>query len=422
MAGGVAQALPAQTPAESGHLTVRPYEMATATQTTRTGEFPLDSLLGNLIYVPERCAGTRRCPLLIGMFGDTPSNVIFSLREVADEYGIIVLAPNPAIGVGWSVPDPRFPNSTEPSAQPDQKMIDNAALKNVDAALKQVLQRFAIAPDKIALLGRCAGGPASSVWGGDNLEVFSRILAVSGGYPPTATVKPPNKTTEFFLDAGLLESYGNFRTAQELRRAGHRVKHVLGLRGHEHQREDYAFIARWLQESWATPDPAARSAPSIVADPLPLLTPEAVVQMTAFWENFMREPDSIKTTARQAYLREVVVPIGEERPSVVMVDMAALAAKYPSVSAGLKKAGLTARQHDAYRVALISASVARDVTHKVSPTDSAAAVKYHTFIEWRNTPVIVVEATSVLGKNMAFMEAHSNELEALAATNMWNTP
>jgi len=36
-----------------------------------------------------------------------------------------------------------------------------------------------------------------------------------------------------------------------------------------------------------------------------------------------------------------------------MTDMAALAAQYPSVAADLKNAGLTADEHDAYRMSLL---------------------------------------------------------------------
>jgi hypothetical protein len=55
--------------------------------------------------------------------------------------------------------------------------------------------------------------------------------------------------------------------------------------------------------------------PQVVADPLPILTTEALAHMTAFWTRFQQEPESIKTTARRAHLREASVPVGEERPS-----------------------------------------------------------------------------------------------------------
>jgi hypothetical protein len=176
------------------------------------------------------------------------------------------------------------------------------------------------------------------------------------------------------------------------------VRTRINLRGHEDQAEDYEFFGRWLHESWATPDPAARPTPPVGADPVPLLTREALAQLTAFWVAFQQEPDSIRTTARWAHLREVTVTVGEERPSVVLVDMPALAAQYPSVAAALKQAGLTAQQHDAYRIALISGIVTK--------AELAGAV----------------EPTSVVGKNIAFLGAHQEELKALEATRIWRTP
>ncbi len=375
--------MPFKDPSVVTRLSVRPHEMATGTRTDRAGEHTLDSLENYLVYVPQQCVGTRRCPLVVFLHGAAShaGNVMKIQRPVADKYGMIVFAPS-SPSMAWTAAE------------------ELTNRKNVDAGLKQILQKFAIDPNKIALIGRCNGGPSSSIWGGDNLDIFSRILPISAGYPPTAGVDAPNTTAEFFLDAGYLESEGNFQAARELRQAGHRVKHVVGFRGHMDQAEDYDFVGRWLQESWATPNPAARTAPSVVANPLPLLTTDVVTQMTTFWNSFQQEPDSIRTTARWAHLREVIVPIGEERPSTVMVDMPALAAKYPTVAAALKAAGLTAQQHEAYRVALLSASIAKNVRGKAG----------------------TVEANSVLAKNIEFMDAHADELKMLETTRMWDTP
>ena len=87
----------------------------------------------------------------------------------------------------------------------------------------------------------------------------------------------------------------------------------MNFRGREPQAEDYAVWGRWLQESWALPDRAARPAPTVVVQPyedLPQLTPEVLRQMTTFWTSFQQEPESIRTTARRAHVREVVVPGG----------------------------------------------------------------------------------------------------------------
>jgi hypothetical protein len=337
--------------------------MATGTQNPKAGEYPLDSAPKVLVSVPPQCVGAHRCPLFVMLPGGGISarEMTDWLHPVADKYGMILLAPT------------------------------NYEKNIIDAALKETLRRFAIDPDKIAIIGRCLSGVAGMSFGIDNLDVFSRIASISGGVL-TSGMDPKNKTVEFLIDAGFLESDGNFKGAQILRREGHPVKLIIGLRDHEHQIEDYDFLGRWLQESWAKPNPATRTAPSVVADPVPVLTTDVLTQMTTFWTNFLREPDSIRTTARRAHLREVIVPVGQERPSIWMVDMAALAAKYPSVAADLKTAGLTAQQHDAYRVALISAQVSKSIGKEAG----------------------TVEATSALAKNVEFFDAHPDEFKALA--------
>jgi hypothetical protein len=282
------------------------------------------------------------------------------LRPVADKYGMILLA------------------------------TTKYRTRIIDAALKETLQRFAIDPDKIAIIGRCASGEDGMRFGIDNLDVFSRIASISGGIP-TDGIDPKNKTAEFLLDRSFHEVGDNFVAAQALRRDGHPVKVVLGLRGHEHQMEDYDFVGHWLQESWAKPNPASRHTPTVIADPVPTLTTKMLTQMTTFWTSFSQEPGSIRVTARRAHLREVIVPVGQERPSVWITDMSALAAKYPSVAADLKKAGLTAKQHDAYRVALISAQV------------SKMAGSY----------AGIVDTASVLAKNVEFFNAHPDEFKTL---------
>lgn len=350
-------------------MSVRPREMATQTRTEQAGEFELESFRGSLVYVPQQCVGTRRCPLVVFNVADTHEGQAWG-PPVADKYGMIVLMPN-----RWL----------------HQGMTGQLIKGDLDAALTEILRKFAIDPDKIAIMGRCGTSGEGLYSGGNGGDVFSPIALISGSIPPLNTTHPPSKTTEFFVDAGFLESDGNFQAARTLREAGYQVKLAMALRGHEHQVEDYDFLGRWLQESWAVPNPAARPTPSVVADPLPLLTTEALTQMTTFWTSFLQEPESIRTTARRAYLREALVPVGKERSSVWIVDMPGLAAKYPSVAAGLKKAGLTAQQHEAYRVALLSAIVTQSVGDETG----------------------TVEATSVLGKNIAFMEAHSSNFEAL---------
>ena len=152
----------------------------------------------------------------------------------------------------------------------------------------------------------------------------------------------------------------------------------------------------WLAASWTAPQAASRD---FVASTI-VLTTEVVAKMTAFWNRFRQVPESIRTTARQAHQQPFFIAVGPDRVSLTMVAMPALAAQYPSVVAALKAAGLTAEQPDAYRLALISTSVAR----QAGKLDSTLA------------------PTSVLGENIAFMKAHRNAFKLLGATGMWCTP
>ena len=350
----------AQTPGES-RLTVR-RAMATGTTNPAAGEYPLKADGDMIVTVSPQCAGAHRCPLFLMLpGGGIPARQMTDwLGPVANKYGFILL--------------------TATEYEPAQ----------MDAGLKETLERFAIDTAKIAVVGRCASGQAGMQFGIDNLDVFSRVASVSGGVSIDG-LDPKNTSTQFLIDRGFLEAGGSFQAVQELRKAGHPVTQVLALRGHEHQMEDYDFVGHWLQQSWAKPDPKSRPAPLVVTDPLPALTSDVLTKMTTFWTSFAQEPDAVRVTARRASLRETVVPIGTEKPLVWMSDMPALAAKYPTVAADLKKAGLTAEQEQAYRVALISAQVS-----KVTGDEAGA-----------------LDANSVASKNLQFLDGHLDEFKTL---------
>jgi len=364
----------------AARLTVRPREMTLATRTEKAGVFPMPG--GGNVYVPLQCVGTQRCPLLVNNFPDaSPDSVLrYYLRPGADEFGIILLV--------------------VASDDPNQ----------LDTVLTQVLTQFAIDPDKIA---------GSEMLAFANPEVFNRAF-VFAGTPGVVGQQASSRGMEVYEDAGVTDNYNFALTTlaemATLRTQGYRTKQWLGLRSHGFNtfhgygaQATFHFLARWLRESWDHPDPAARSAPTVI-DPLPRLTPQALAQMIAFWENFRHEPDSVLTTVRHQHLRELLVPVGPKEgwPSTGMVDMAALAAAVPSVAAKLKAAGLTAQQHDAYRMALLSAIFLAVAQNPAIPTG-------------RRLP-LPVDPTSVLGQNVAFVLAHPDEVLVLEQTGIWMIP
>lgn len=116
--------------------------------------------------------------------------------------------------------------------------------------------------------------------------------------------------------------------------------------------------------------------------------------------------------ARVAHLREVVVPLGSEKLSVFMTDMPALAAQFPTVAADLRAAGLTPKEHDSYRVALLSRMLA---TQAVRPPRS-----HLDSLQFRWNPLMSLDTTSAQGRNLMFES--QNAFEALRKTGMWEMP
>lgn len=387
-----AQSLLAQSPGPgdtagvlSPRLTVRPHAIKIATKTNLSFQLtinPFESIgPPSWFYAPKQCQGTGRCPLIV--LSHMPSELYLRVQEfyllVADKYGMIL-------------------------AQITPEVADSSRLAAFDRGMTELLQpnavrQIAVDPDKIVIAGCCASATTAE-YGTQNPDVFSRVVVFTPrvGDPP---VKSPAHANEYYVADGLLENAANFRLVRRLRDHGYTVKHTFQFRDHDWQYEDYDFLGHWLQESWAIPDPGARPAPPVFGDP-PQLTVESMTHMTAFWTRFMQEPDSIKTAARRTHVREVAVPVGKERVSIVMVDMPALAAQYPSVAAAFKAAGLTPQQHDGYRAALASARM-------LVIGDELRAL-------------LAVKATSAMAKNVEFLRAHPNELAALEATGMWSTP
>jgi hypothetical protein len=246
--------------------------------------------------------------------------------------------------------------------------------------------------------------------------VFSRTVTISPLHgstlsaPPTLPGAPRNEKAQFLFLGGIGDPvyvWSSIHFAKELRQAKQPVDLVLILRGFQTRADDFRYLWRWLQASWTTPRTVER-ATAATAGSEPALTTEALAKMTTFWSRFSQAPDSIRQAARQAHQKEIVVSVPEEQAAlrVVMTDLPALAAKYPRVAADLAAAGLTARQAEAYRLALISAAT------------TIAARERRKLLG----PRAIASLEPVRGWNVAFMLAHRNELKALGATGLWFTP
>jgi hypothetical protein len=312
-----------------------------------------------------------------------------------------------------------------------------AAAATIDSELKIVLREYAIDPDKIGITGMSEGGTMTSFLGRNNLDVFSRVAPESpAGY--FAGGGPQNHTTQFLTMAGLGEEGGMwtsiFDIATQERQAGRVADIVVALRSHERRAQDETVIWGWFQKSWETPGKPVMTAPR--ADSTLVLTTALFDKLNDFWNRFMDEPmairdaghkhptfmefprelqqlglpprmrsaavilpDSISPIGRRANQKWVSLVIGHESVLIQLMDIAALAAKHPTVAADLRTAGLTAQQAEAARTALLSA-----LATLKTPDNKAGTVA----------------PGSALEKNIAFVQSHKAEMEALDQVGMWD--
>jgi predicted esterase len=430
-----------QTSTSQYRLTVRPHQLATNPPAERElpGLHQLSGIQDYFIYVPRRCAGDDgstgavRCPLVVFLY---PEHALPWQLVEAERYGMLVLA-----------------------GGADHR-------ETVDSALMLVLSRYSVDPDKIALVGFSRLGLRALELGYHNLDVFSRICVLSaptGGFEFGPPEGPHNPAAQFFVSHGIQEGVfgrgmqSQFRTVRGLRRAGYSVTQALGFRFHQHYPEDYTLLWHWLHESWTLPAPSAQAIgpkhfplpmPTLVGVPRVLpevpVTSDVLRKMTVLWAQFLREPDSVRYAAREMHLRTFVVPIGRERATVIMVDVAALATHYPRIAAALRAAGLTAEQAVAYRAALLAArSVAdwataakmmawwnvnaktkseQELARQLTDTSDVATVLSVAGSPAEEVALQEVGATPILRRNVGFMLTHGRALKALDTTGMWATP
>jgi hypothetical protein len=158
----------------------------------------------------------------------------------------------------------------------------------------------------------------------------------------------------------------------------------------------------------AIPTSPARCA---VTDSEPVLTVDALARMTAFWAAFTKEPDSIKTVGRRANQKQILVSVmGQQMPLPSVVNMVAMASKYPPVAKDLKRAGLTASQWEQYRKVLLTATLDEQIVKIAEQAGGLDSTKINDLTTAEGpTPV----------KNVAFLHAHQKEFDALKATGMW---
>jgi hypothetical protein len=149
---------------------------------------------------------------------------------------------------------------------------------------------------------------------------------------------------------------------------------------------------------------AASASVRTSADSQVHLTSDALKKLTTFWTTFLQEPPAIRDDGRKQHQKAVVIPLmidtAEFRAMQLgMVDMEGMAAQYAPVAADFKKAELTPQQWTQFRTALYSAAL----TQQALESQGAS----------------VPTTSTVVGANVAFLQAHASELAALKASGMW---
>ncbi len=391
-------------------LSVKPKTDATGKNTPTAGITQLEGYPGYLLYVPEKCVGNKRSPLILLLHGGGRSAKIEvdKFRALADKHGMIILAGNSSSPGYWDIIKEKRRDVSNLGIKVTYAGGDVAIL---DSALKLVLRTNAIDPDKIALVGFSNGGAYSLFLGRSNLDVFSRIAGLSP-IPVFDGQGPANTKTQFFLSGGVGEQglpYEVVKLAQVLRKQGHPVLTQLGLRGHVDHVHDEDLIWTWLNDSWKNPKITTQEPASMSET---VLTSDAVAKLTTFWTKFRNQPDSILNAARIASQTHVPMTLGTERVLVVLMDIPAMAAKYPSIAVELKAAGLTAKEAQAYRTALLSVLFA-----KVAGVVPGEPRKQTPLGE--DIPLAPVKDGSALAKNIEFVNANKETLRQLEADGFW---
>ena len=203
-----------------GRLKARP---GVATQTWEAGPGTYDIRLGanrdGLFYVPPDLPTARPHPLIVMLHGggDGAGDVVPMLQGVADQFGIIVLAPESQASDSWDI--------LEGAYGPDIEFIDHA--------LEVTFGRFTIDPHHIGIAGFSDGASCALSVGLMNGDLFGDILAFSPGFAePAKNIGKPR----IFISHGdkdmVLPVESGRRLAKELGEAGYDVDYQEFDGGH----------------------------------------------------------------------------------------------------------------------------------------------------------------------------------------------
>jgi phospholipase/carboxylesterase len=165
------------------------------------------------VYVPEGYVRERPAPLALmlhGAGGDAGAGVGL-LKEFADEWGLILLAPDSRLAT-WDVIAGGY--------GPDVSFID--------AALGQTFSRYSVDASRVAAGGFSDGASYALSLGVANGDLFTHVLAFSPGFvaPPALVGRPRLFISHGRFDRVLRVDVCGRRIATEAQGAGYEVEYV----------------------------------------------------------------------------------------------------------------------------------------------------------------------------------------------------
>jgi phospholipase/carboxylesterase len=195
-----------------------------------------------VVHVPPGAAAVagRPCPLVILLHGagSTGQAAMAVLGDLADEHGLVLLAPD-SRGSTWDVIRGGF--------GPDVEFIDRA--------LERVFAGCAVDPARIALAGFSDGASYALSLGIGNGDLFTHLLAFSPGFtaPPTPVGRPRVFVTHGVDDGVLPIDRCSRRLVPWLRAAGYEVAYTEFAGGHGVPPDLARAAVGWLEGHGAAP-------------------------------------------------------------------------------------------------------------------------------------------------------------------------
>jgi phospholipase/carboxylesterase len=202
--------------ARQGRLLARPSAPATATGKAEAAAPLGEQRLGlggrrdGLLYVPADYRADRAAPLVVLLHGAGGSahHGLGLLRSLADEHGLILLAPDSQAQT-WDVIVSEY--------GPDVDFLDRA--------LAQTFARYAVDPARLAVGGFSDGGSYALSLGITNGDLFTHVIALSPGFmAPAAQRGAPRIYVSHGTDDRVLPiDRCSRRVVPQLKRAGYDV-------------------------------------------------------------------------------------------------------------------------------------------------------------------------------------------------------